>query len=222
MSPLSFVHSDGSTTTNTLNKKLVRSHVSKYFHPKKQEQKKRKQQPIHHCQPRLIAPYRPDPAETSVTEDQDTEFEWIDDAILDLSNHDSLVSRSRTPSFLEETCTYSSLTNNFNFPDSNEYMDSHSDDIYYNPAEYHGVDQMELEFISCPSDSGAEGGNNIVEGGFRRIMASNFWWLSHKSLISLTQSLRMCLVTPIPVSIDLGIPIEDHKWPRVCANFCRE
>lgn len=36
MSSLSFVNSDGSHQSDSLNKKLVRDHVTKYFHPRKQ------------------------------------------------------------------------------------------------------------------------------------------------------------------------------------------
>jgi hypothetical protein len=52
MSPLSFVNSDGSHQTDNLNKKLVRDHVTKYFHPRKQ----RKGDHIEKQQPRRIAP----------------------------------------------------------------------------------------------------------------------------------------------------------------------
>jgi hypothetical protein len=52
MSALFFVNSDGSNQTDSLNKKLVRDHVTKYFHPRKQG----KWDHIEKQQPRRIAP----------------------------------------------------------------------------------------------------------------------------------------------------------------------
>lgn len=55
MSPLSFIHADGSSRSDSLNKKLVRAHVSKYFHPKKQGKQAQLNQ-VGGQQPRLLAP----------------------------------------------------------------------------------------------------------------------------------------------------------------------
>jgi hypothetical protein len=52
MSPLSFVNSDGSHQSGSLNQKLIRDHVTKYFHPRKQG----KGDHIEKQQPRMILP----------------------------------------------------------------------------------------------------------------------------------------------------------------------
>jgi hypothetical protein len=64
MSPLSLVHVDGSNRSDATNKKLVRAHVSKYFHPKKQGKQAQRLEPPTSQHPRLLAPHniQPKPA----------------------------------------------------------------------------------------------------------------------------------------------------------------
>jgi hypothetical protein len=52
MSPLSFANSDGRSQSDNLNKKLIRDHVTKYFHSRKQGKGVQIKSP----QPRLISP----------------------------------------------------------------------------------------------------------------------------------------------------------------------
>lgn len=59
MAPLSFVYSDGTAECDSLNRRIVRSHVSKHFHPKKNGQQFQQLGHIGRSEPRLIAPNHP-------------------------------------------------------------------------------------------------------------------------------------------------------------------
>ena len=119
MSPLSFVHSDGTSKTENQNKKLVRSHVSKYFHPKKPGLKRPQRQAVGGRQPRLLAPNTQLCVRTICTSgEQIVDSERMSRDELELDGGVSPVNKDTVPNNLEDNlqpCL--ALPPEFNFTD---------------------------------------------------------------------------------------------------------
>lgn len=104
MAPLSFVYSDGSAQCDNLNRKIVRSHVSKHFHPKKKGTQAQKLEPFGSQQPRLIAPnhHRLSPGNgSSNLIDHESKSEELNSLISDTL--DAKVCEQNHPSALKDT-----------------------------------------------------------------------------------------------------------------------